>query len=111
MKETSLWAAGTELSLRNTFVTMAHPKVELLKLAKYRSVMPWLLSDHSSWCTREHGIDVTSKEFAALMDEADPLKHFRSEFNIPKNKDLGPSANASARLAATCLLTAIFACS
>eukprot|EP00045_Choanoeca_perplexa_P013694 m.155985 g.155985 ORF g.155985 m.155985 type:complete len:456 (+) comp16428_c0_seq1:44-1411(+) len=52
---------------------MAHPKDDLLKLAK------------------ENGLDIMSKEFAALMDEADPLKRFRSEFNIPKNKDLTPT--------------------
>ena len=44
-------------------------------------------------CDREHGVAVTSSEFAALMDEADPLKRFRSEFSIPKNKDLSPSAS------------------
>lgn len=35
-----------------------------------------------------HGVDILSPEFAEIMDENDPLKHFRERFAFPKNGTL-----------------------
>ena len=32
---------------------------------------------------QEHGLKITDERFAELMDERDPLKHFRSQFHVP----------------------------
>ena len=37
---------------------------------------------------RKSGLDVFDKEFAAYLDDCDPLKEFRNEFYIPKNSDV-----------------------
>ncbi|KAK7085033.1 hypothetical protein SK128_007461 [Halocaridina rubra] len=35
-----------------------------------------------------HGVDLLSEEFAKIMDENDPLRHFRERFAFPKNGTL-----------------------
>eukprot|EP00055_Hartaetosiga_balthica_P011009 m.48869 g.48869 ORF g.48869 m.48869 type:complete len:452 (+) comp7420_c1_seq1:36-1391(+) len=37
---------------------------------------------------KESGCDLNSQEFAAMMDEKDPIAHLRDEFFVPKNGDL-----------------------
>ena len=32
---------------------------------------------------QEHGLKITDERFAQLLDERDPLKHFRSQFHVP----------------------------
>lgn len=32
---------------------------------------------------REQGLKITDERFAQLLDERDPLKHFREQFHIP----------------------------
>ena len=32
---------------------------------------------------QENGLEITDERFAQLMDERDPLKHFRSQFHVP----------------------------
>ncbi|XP_068203975.1 kynureninase-like [Palaemon carinicauda] len=36
----------------------------------------------------QHGVDILSEEFALIMDEMDPMKHFRQRFAYPKNGTL-----------------------
>lgn len=53
----------------------------------------------------KQGADLLSAEFAAKMDEIDPLRDIRSEFIFPTMKDL-PNGNISSN---SCLLSVIWA--
>ena len=47
---------------------------------------------------QEHGLKITDERFAQLLDERDPLKHFREQFHVPTKAEALESELADGKL-------------